>query len=355
MFQISRLLFFLITLNLLSCSTNGKYRYAIKDFRKSLQPYLTGIVAKGIVAYKDSALRYMATDRELMLLGQSEHPVLRASAYREMLFRKSFDHFDLLMNHLDDTAVVATDAGEWGIWFRTVSDDILEEAKWKDSSDKSKTIDKVITEHNYLRAAYTILSKIQPQEKYYPYIKDMATRDRKSIGYNDEPMTADIELGLYGLAKFKKREDVKVIKDLLMSNRWRMSSVSFALMEDFPDTSYLEVFETYYKSNFYHNICMNHSVEDAIHFVDAVATYKNERSANILEAILNRKPFVNCDADTVSLKGHLIDAIWNNPCDSYLQLRKQIKRYIRNDEKDWGIPVEPVYLSDDTATEKIRW
>ncbi|HSZ86644.1 MAG TPA: hypothetical protein VK787_11475 [Puia sp.] len=99
----------------MSCKNEDGYTYAIKDFRRSLQPYFFKIVSNGVVMYYDSALRNMVTGKELIELSQSEHPILRASAFREILYRKSFNHFDILMNHLDDTADVATDAGEFGI------------------------------------------------------------------------------------------------------------------------------------------------------------------------------------------------------------------------------------------------
>lgn len=349
--------FFLLPLLFCSCKKDSKYNYAIKDFRESLQPYLTKIVSKGIVMYYDSSLHHMVTDKELIQLGQSEHPILRASAFREMLQRKSFNHFDILMNHLDDTAIVATDAGEWGIWYRAVSDDIIEEAKWKDEDDKNKTIDEVITKHNYLRSAYTILSKIQPKEKYYPYIKNMAIRERKSIGDYSKPWIGDLEFALFGLASFKKRDDIRVIKDLLISNAWSMSEISFKLMKEFPDTAYLEVFETYYKRNFYRNICINKSVDNAIHFVQTVASYKSYRSAKILDSILNRKPFINCPVDTGWLEEELIYAIWNNPCDAYLKLRRQIDWKVKDYEKNrFTLPsVDPIELPADTSIEKIRW
>lgn len=357
MFQPRQLTFILITLLLWSCKTENKYSYAIKDFRKSLQPYLTEIVSKGIVMDDDSSLRNKATDKELVQLAQSEHPVLRASAYREILQRKSFNHFDILMSHLDDTAIVPTDAGEWGIWYTAVSDDIIEKAKWKDTAARDKTIDKVITKHNYLRSGYTALLKIQPQEKYYPYIKDMATRERKSIGDYKKPGVGDVEFALYGLAKFKKQDDIKIIKALLIANSWSMGAISYNLLNEFPDTSYLEVFETYYNINFYQNICQGRNVNNAVHFVETIATYKNNRSAKILEAILNRKPFINCSADTVWLKESLIYAIWDNPCDAYLKLRQQIAAQVREYEKNRITlpPPEPVEFTADTAVEKIRW
>jgi hypothetical protein len=357
MFKSRQLTFILIPFLLLSCKADSKYNYAIKDFKKSLQPYLTKIVSKGIVMYYDSSLRHMATNDELIQLSKSEHPVLRASAFREILNRKSFNHFEILMNHLDDTANVATDAGEFGTWYRTVSDDIIEEAKWKDTVDKNRTIDKIITEHNYLRSAYTILPRIKPEEKYYSFIKDMAIRERKSVGDFGNSEIGDFEFALYGLANFKKTEDIKIIKDQLMTNVRGIQNISFRLLKEFPDTSYLEIFETYYKRNFYRNICTERSVDNAINFMESVAIYKSDRSAKILEAILNKKPFINCPADTSWLKNRLVYAIWDNPCKAYLKLRRQIEKDVKESEKNRIIVSsdDQIELPVDTAFEKIRW
>ena len=341
----------------LSCKNDNDYTYAIKDFRKSIQPYLTKIVSKGIVMYYDSSLRHMATDNELMQLSKSEHPVLRASAFREMLNRKSFNHFDILMNHLNDTATVATDAGEFGIWYRTVSDDILLEAKWKSKEDKNKTIDEVITRHNYLKSAYTILSQIEPQEKYYSFIKDMAIRKRNYDEEVGEQGFDEIEYALYGLAKFKKKDDIKIIKEQLLSNCRRISALSFKLMTEFPDTSYLQVYEKYYPRNYYLTICRDQSSDKAVDFINSVATYKTQRSSNILDSILNKKPFVNCPADTRYIRQELIYAIWNNECEAYSKLRKQIEKRVQQYEKNQIElpPVDPIDFPVDSSEEKISW
>lgn len=340
-----------------SCKENNKYRYAIKDFKQSIQPYLTNIVSKGVVMARDSALQHLATNEELINLAQSEHPVLRASAFREMLERNSFNHFEILMNHLDDTAIVATDEGEWGILHKTVSDELIEVATWKDSSDRNKTIEQVITKHNYLRSAYTILSKIKPQEKYYPFIKEMAIRERRSITGYDKPWTGDLELALYGLASFKKVEDIKTIKTLLLDNAWNMHAYSFKTLKEFPDTAYLDVFDKYYKDFFYGNVYNDRSVENAIHFVEAIATYKNDRSAKILEAILAKKPIVDFSADTAWLKNRIVYAIWNNPCKAYVKLRRQIEPIIKENEKHTiALPAEEsLYFKIDKRLERIGW
>jgi len=346
-------IFFLLA----SCKNDNRYIYAIKDFRVSLRPYLTKIVSNGIVMHYDSSLSHMATDIELMQLSISEHPVLRSSALREMLKRESFNHFDVVMRHLDDTATVATYAGEFGIYYRKVSDDILLEAKWKTNEDKSKTINEVITRHNYLQSAYTILKQIEPQEKYYSFIKTMATRVRKDNRENGEQGFRETEYALYGLAKFKKKDDVKIICKQLLENTNRISELSFTLLKEFPDTSYLQVFEKYYQCNFYYKICNYPNNDNAVDFIKSIVIYNNQKSAKILESILTRVQSLDCPAETDHLKYELTYAIWNNECEAYSKLRKQLEARYRGYEKNKieAYSFEHIELPEVEGEEKIVW
>ena len=317
----------------LSCKNDHDYTYAIKDFRISLQPHLVKIVSEGIVMYSDSALKGMATDYELIQLSRSEHPALRASAVREILDRKSFNHFDFLMNHLDDTATVLIDEGEFGIARRTVSDDILLEALWANQEEKNKTIEKVLTKHNYLSAAYHILFTIDPQEKYYPFIKDMATRS-KNLDFEGYELAFDeIEYALYGLAKFKKMEDVPIIKQQFTKNVWRLSYISFQLMKEYPDTAYLDIFETYHRRQFYRfsgnrRGGFTGTVPDAAEpedFIRALCVQQNDRSARLLDTILTRLALLPCLPDKETIESEVILEIWKHPCKAYTGLRNKIK------------------------------
>lgn len=365
MFQIRQLLFILATFIFWSCKTDTKYNYAIKDFRNSLQPHLTKIVSQGIVMHYDSALRNIATDKELIQLSQSEHPVLRASAFREIQHRKSFNHFDILMNHLDDTALVETDAGEFGIWTRTVSDDILHEAYWNTTHEKDKTIEKVLAKHNYLRSAYIILENLEPQTKYYPFIKEMATRPRHLSDDGYELAFDDVEYALYGLAKFKKQDDVKVIKKQMMENVWKLSDISFRLLKEFPDTSYFDILQTYHRRQFYkfsgnrpHGfsgyVADRASPED---FIQALVVQQNDKSAKLLDTMLIRLPLQTNMPDKENILKEVISAIWKHPCPAYEKLRKQIKPKAEELLKlRISMPMDSSFqIEIDTTARKIRW
>lgn len=351
---------------LFSCKNEQGNSYAIKDFRKSLQPFLIEIASKGIVTYHDSSQNSSITDDELIRISKSENPVLRATAFSEMLDRSSFNHFNVIMSHLDDTAIVPVDRGEFGIWFLAVSDNILQKARWKTIQEKDSTIEQVLTKHNYLQAAYTILNRLEPQEKYYRYIKDMATRPRRLDPYNGYELSFDeIEYALYGLARFRKKEDIQIIKNQLMKHAWELSDVSFRLMKEFPDTAYFDVLKSYHDSQFYHFsgnrphgftgvIADKASPED---FIGALVIQQNDRSARLLDSMLLYLPRFTCMPDKENIINEVIEEIWKHPCPAYAKLREKIKPRADKIIKKWTneIEVEPSKIAIDTTKENLRW
>lgn len=315
--------------------------------------------------HSDSALRHLATDVELEQLGRSEHPILRASAFREMLHRKSFDHFAIIMKHLDDTALVFTDAGEFGILDRTVSDDILQEAKWKTQEEKDRTVDQVLSKHNYLRSAYIVLEGLVPQEKYYSFIKDMATRPRRLDPYEgNELMFDDIEYALYGLAKFKKKEDAQIVKRKLLEHVRKLSDLSFRLMRYYPDTAYFDVLQAYHRRQFYrfsgnrpHGFtgypADRAAPED---FIQALVAQQTEKSARLLDTMLTYIPKYDRMPDKETIINELITAVWEHPCPAYAKLRGRIKRKAEEIEKrQISLAMYTSEMYDDTMPRTFRW
>lgn len=348
-----------------SCKNEQGNTYAIKDFRKSLQPFLHKVVTAGIVMYYDSSQIKSITDDELVRLSKAENPVLRATALREMLDRTSFQSFDVVMKHLDDTAIVATDNGEFGIEFETVSDCLIERTSWETSQARDKTIESVLTKHNYLSSAYKILTNIEAQKKYYPYIKDMATRPRRLERYEDYELAFyEIEYALYGLAKFQKKKDVQIIKDKLMKHVWELSDVSFRLMIEFPDTAYLDVLQAYHRRQFYkftgirpHGFTGYYADRAAPEdFIKALVVQQNDRSAKLLDTILNNLPRYTCMPDKENIINEVIEQIWKHPCPAYIGLREKVKQKAEEILK-WrsNITITPIYIPEDTTERKYYW
>lgn len=348
-----------------SCKNEQGNTYAIKDFRKPLQPFLFNIVSEGIVTYHDSSDIKSITDDELIRLGKSENPVLRATALMEMLDRSSFNHFDIVMKHLDDTAIVATDNGEFGIKFETVSDYLIGRTSWEKVQARDKTIESVLTKHNYLSSAYNILTKIEAQEKYYPFIKNMATRPRRLDRYEGYELGFyEIEYALYGLAKFQKKEDVQVIKNKLMKHVWDLSDVSFRLMKEFPDTAYLDVLQTYHRRQFYkfsgirpHGFTGYNADRAAPEdFIEALVVQQNDRSAKLLDTMLTYLPKYTCMPDKENIINAVIEQIWEHPCLAYARLREKVKHKAEEILKGRiSIPLDPINIPVDTTKRTYHW
>jgi hypothetical protein len=327
---------------------------AIRDLDPSLRPFLVKAVAAGIVGPNEGRnyINEHATDKELMLLSRSEHPILRAIAFEEMLNRRTFDHFRLVMEHLDDTAMVAIDMGEWGRAFRTVSDHTIHNGKWRTTGDKSRTIDEIVMKHDYLRSAYEGLRYVELQDRYYAHIKKMAERD-EDFNLREE--------ALFALAKFRKREDIPLISEALLQNELRIGKRSWQLLTDFPDTAYMEVLQDYYRRRFYKIICRDRDIEKATGYIETIASYRSDSSVRILSSILNRKPMVPCVPDTNYLREKLVRAIWNNPCAAYTDVRRQItaemRNFLKRDAYDSAntISIENAGIPRDTAAEPVYW
>ena len=343
-------IFFLILLLSFSCKKNeSKYRYAIKDFSKLLRPHLETIVTKGYTAGYDSSEEYIeekATNEELNKLCYSEHPILRAVAIVVALERKKGDHFDFIVSHLDDTATIAVEEGEFGIHFKKVADYMIEEAKWKTLTDREKIIDEVIFKHNDLHSAYKILPRISAKEKYYKYIRKMAVRDK----WNYENQDA-----LYALSKFKKKDDVDVIKNELRDKFYFFREYSFDIMREFQDTAFLNILDDWGRRLFVNSFCNEERYTDnSKAFINALAVYKNEKVADIFSRILDWNPKFYCRGDLNYLKNNIYNAIWDNQCDAYSTFMKIVNPFIKEQEEN-SFKLDPVKHHEDPNEPKITW
>jgi hypothetical protein len=232
--------------------------------------------------------------------------------------RDSLDPLDFMMSHLDDNATVAVEEGEFGINFRKIPDVLLRYAQWKIKDNKEKLVERVLLNYNYLHFAYTSMSQFgfEPNEKYYQSIKEMAQRDRPY---------EEIDCAVYGLAKFKKPEDIKLIAHILYENKWQLGRYSFMLMEKYPDSTYLSILDIYAKTYFSRHFNFHEGETPAIEFFSALASYKRKETAELLPILLNRISRLGCYNDTNYLKMSLFQAFLKNKCEAYSSILPQIE------------------------------
>ena len=157
----------------------------------------------------------------------------------------------------------------------------------------------------------------------------MATRPRRLSSEGYELSFDDIEYALYGLTKFKKPDDIKIIKDQMAQNVWKLSDVSFRLIKEFPDTSYFDVLQTYHRRQFY-KFSGNRrdgfsgyiaDRADPENFIQALVTQQTDKSALLLHTLLNRLPLRTCMPDKNNIINEVIREIWEHPCPAYIRLR----------------------------------
>jgi hypothetical protein len=334
------------------CGEQEKYPYTIRDFPSSVQAALRNVVTTGVAGINTFAEKIIDTtfsNAQLQKLSRSEHPLLRAVALRLLLDRDDVDHQSLILSHLDDTALVSVDWGEWGYKHTTIADDVLTLSAWKTEQEKEVIVNKVITEHNYLLSAYKILPRLEPKQEYYLHIKNMIDNRR---------MFEDMEGGLYLLAKYKRREDIAIIKKWLMYYVRNLGVLSFRLMKEYPDTAYLSVLDNFERRGMLRKLCEDPYSTDVEFFFETLASYKQKRAAEILSRMLYRQPLVDCRRDNIgkNAKKELMVAIWENPCPEYAKMNRYIKDSIEIMKKNWiELPAEPAPLPADINERKIYW
>ncbi|RYE52216.1 MAG: hypothetical protein EOP48_16950 [Sphingobacteriales bacterium] len=153
-------------------------------------------------------LRSKATYRELLDLTNDTNAVVRCYAFQALAARRNTDLFSIVVQHLSDTATVHTLYGCLGS-SQKAGDIFLETLKenrgngtFKQLNEKQKvTIDSLLLfdDNNRLQARDELLAKIQPLEKYYERLKQIAIEEKNKVA-------------VVTLAKYRKKQALNLFK-----------------------------------------------------------------------------------------------------------------------------------------------
>lgn len=345
----------LVLVTLSSCHRNTKYPYTLADFQGTVQPYLNNIVNIGFIGERNyeciGMLDSLMTDAQLLKLSRCEHPLLRSVALDILLHRPSIDQYGVFMGHLDDTARVnwyfQCASFEWTY----VSDYMFFGYEWKTEAARDSTLRKVLTEHNYLEHAYYKVGTVQQDTSYYKIVRTMAEREIRMETRSN---------ALYALASYKDPADTAFLRDVLNTRAYMLDGTCLALMQAYPNTSYQPILEKYLRT-LYRNMCRfelsPYDNEVALYF-NAIASYKNKESADLLKKIFFRQPMLSCSLkDTSQFRSVLYKAIVDNDCPLYLEMASIARPYLEKEKKE-AIELPPIY-PDTTSLEKaptsFRW
>lgn len=166
---------------------------------------------------------------------------------------------------------------------------------------------------------------------------------------------------LYALAAYKDPADTAFLRDVLSTRAYLLDGTCLALMQEFPNPSYQPILEKYLRT-LYQRLCKNelspHDKEVELYF-DAIASYKNKESTDLLKKILFRRPMLSCSKqDTSQLRSVLYNAIVKNDCPLYGEMTSIARPYVEA-EKKRAMTMELPLIYADTTLEKgpttFRW
>ena len=212
-------------------SYKTKYPYSLSDFNPELRERLDKILQNGglcdypsdennIPEYYDFLIKKTSA-KDLYYLINCEHPILRAFAFYCLVNREDSAINQILLNHLDDTAIITRCWGEFGEDYTYVSDYFISLSERNTKILKAYLKDEVITNHSYLSHAYFFIDELEhPEEKYYKIIKKMVENPGLSYAKGGETVA------LTALSKYNKKEDIPFIAEKL-SQSWSLSDYNY--------------------------------------------------------------------------------------------------------------------------------
>jgi hypothetical protein len=227
------------------------------------------------------ALRSIATEQELLALTNDTNGVVRCYAFQALAARKTTDMFPVVIKHLSDTATIETLSGCLGR-HQKAGDFFLELIERSDNDGwffqlnekQQDIIDSLLifqTGH-HLEARDKLLAKMQPREKYYEAIRQIATIENN-------------ELAMELLSKYRKQQDKPLIEALLKDPNTQV--LGFALVHHFPDSSFFSYIQQALENDIA-EIKKNNTFNSQVgSLYQVIVQYKDQPSRKLLEFALN--------------------------------------------------------------------
>ena len=287
-------LLIILTLTVIGCGKAEKYPYKTSDFRSELKIHIQNIITEKQLSYHPdtlalSFLKQNCTKQELLKLLRFENPLVRVRAYRALIYRNDPDFYPTLLTHLDDTAKVTWWYYDDAAGNFMVSDSMIRkaiESKKLSQDERQALVDSVLLNHSYLEDSDIMIRNIGPNEKYYGLIRQRAKVKTTRCG---EQLCA-----CYALSKFKKKEDIELLKNVFNGSDEVCIFWTFKSIENFPDISFFPILENYYQNKIVNKLDPSKNIDDdVLYFCRAVAVFKNPASLKILEYIESNNTYIN--------------------------------------------------------------
>ncbi|WP_346883965.1 hypothetical protein [uncultured Algibacter sp.] len=223
-------------------------------------------------------LKKNATEQELLLLTEHPNPVVKCYAFDLLVKQRNKNSFNILKDNLRDTTSVSTQYGCIGSMTR-VNDYFIEsmlrpysDNEYLTESDK-KTLDSLIlfTPNLISNNKNRLLERIEPKEKYYDRIRELAINENNSA--------------IIAISKYLKTSDIELINSLLKNEDTDIQFYGLKAVKNFPNENSFEYIKKIHSVEIKKPTSFNYAMLRELY--QSIVNYKNENSRNLLEKTIN--------------------------------------------------------------------
>lgn len=217
-----------------------------------------------------------ATTDELKELTNHPNPAVRCYSFLALSFDHSVDLYPILLNHINDTAMVEKQGG-CIVWSEKVGDYFINVASQDYDYPKSKKLDSLqlnsldsilISKHSSLDALSKAVMRVKKSEDSYLLIKKLV------LEYKDQS-------ALVKLAEYQKVEDVKLILSSKDDSEYKEGGYfyMYRAISKFPHEGFLPLLT----ENLHKTFDNTHFSNEWKELYKAIASYKNDAAVSLFE------------------------------------------------------------------------
>jgi len=228
-------------------------------------------------------LKKNATESELIILTSHKNAAVRSYAFQALADRNSDKTFDVLLEHLKDTAELETLVGCIGsseqvgdFFLGVVYSPFNRKGTYELSERQKQLIDSILIfdDNITLWSKSRLISEHEPEEKYYTRFREIYLKEKSSAS-------------LIALSKFKKESDKEFIIDWLTRKDTDEQYQGLRALRNFIDDDFFQYLTKIHEQEIKKPTGFNYPLIRMLYFV--LVQYQTEQTRELLEMSLQTK------------------------------------------------------------------
>jgi len=267
-----------------------------------------------------TSLRKNASEQELLRLTEHTNPVVKCYAFDLLVNTRNKNSFNILKKHLQDTTYVSVQYGCIGSMIR-VNDYYIKSMSSPNPNNEyltesnKKTLDSLLlfTPNLMSDSKNELLETIEPKEKYYNRIRELALKQNKSA--------------IVAISRYQKEKDIQLINNLLENTNTDIQLYGLKAVKNFPNNKSFEIIKEIHLREIKRPTGYNYQMLRELY--QSIVSFKDKKSKELL-----KKTIIESSGST---KEYHFEFIWlalkKYPNDIYNGIIEQLN-YTEKDIKD---------------------